>query len=110
MSCAAAVLDQVPDDEEIAGQIEPPDQRELALDLRPRPRRERPRSVALPRAARRERAEKADGRLPRRQRIVGEPIAEILEREAEPERQLARVRHRLGAVVEHALHRLAALA
>jgi hypothetical protein len=81
----AAILDQVPDDEEVAGQIEAPDDVELVGDLATGLVGELPRAVAPPRARLRERAEVADGRLPRRQRIVGELVAQIFEGEAEPE-------------------------
>ncbi len=105
----ATVLDQIPDDEEVTRQVQASDETELALDLLARPLGQRARAVPRPGAALAERAEKAHRRLPRPQRIVGELIAEMLQREAEPERQLARVRHGLGAVEEEPLHHPPAL-
>src|SRR5262249_57889931 len=100
---------QIPHDEEITRQIEPADQVELALDLLLGALGQRPRAIAPARAALAERAKEADGCLAPRQRIFGESVAEILEREPEPQRQLAGVRHRFRAVGEQALHRSAAL-
>ena len=88
---AAAVFDQVPDDQEVARQVEAADELDLALDLFSRALAERPRAVARRRACLAEGAEEADRRLARRQRVVGEAIAQVLEREAEPQRQLAAV-------------------
>src|SRR6185436_19070563 len=72
----AAILDEVPDDEEVAGQIEAPDDVELMRDLAAGLVRELSRAVTRARARLRERAEVADGRLARWQRVVGELVAE----------------------------------
>ena len=101
---AAAVLDQVPDDQEVARQVEAADELDLALDLFSRALAERPRAVARRRAFLAEGAEETDRRLARRQRVVGEAIAQVLEREAEPQRQLAAVGHGRRAVGEEPLH------
>ena len=65
------------DDEEVAGQVELLDDGQLVLDLAPHSGRER-RSVALARAAPRELAQAAGLGLARRERILGEVIAEVL--------------------------------
>ena len=46
MSCVAAVLDDVPDDQEIAGEVEPADELELVLDLLARAHGQRALAVA----------------------------------------------------------------
>ena len=106
---ATAELDQVPDDEKVAGQIEAGDQVELALDLPPCLLGQRARAVALPRPFLAERAEPADRRLTRRQRVVWEAIAQVLEGEAEPQRQLARVGHGRRAIGKEPFHLAAGL-
>ena len=75
MSCCAAEVDDVPDDQEVAGELELLDQIELARDLRPRAIVIRP--VALARADLGDLAQERRLRLARRHRIVGKAIAEI---------------------------------
>ena len=71
----AAEVDDVPDDQEVAGEIELLDQIELARDLRARAVVKR--TIAIARADVGNLAEERHLRLPRRHRIVGEAIAEI---------------------------------
>ena len=101
---AAAVFDQVPDDQEVARQVEAADEVDLALDLSSRAPGQRSRAVARRRAFLAEGAEEADRRLARRQRVVGEAVAQVLEREAEPQCQLAAIGHGRRAVGEEPLH------
>ena len=105
----AAVLDEVPDDEEVAGQVEAADQGQLVLDLPPRLLGERPRAVPVAGSRVGELAQEAERRLAPGQRVVGEAVAQVLQGEAEPQRQLAGIGHRLGAVREEPLHHPAAL-
>src|SRR6185436_4724562 len=100
----AAELDDVPDDEEIAGEVQPADELQLARDLLPRPLGELAVPVARPASLLGEVAQEADGRLPRRQRVVGEAVAEVLEGEGQPDGELAAMGHRVGAVREETLH------
>ena len=77
-----AEIDDVPDDEEVAGQIEPLDEVELARNLRTGPVVVR--TIALARAQIGQLAEKRRVRLARRHRIVGEAITEIGHRIFDP--------------------------
>ena len=97
-----AEIDDVPDDEEVAGQIQLLDEIELTRDLRTCAIVVR--TVALARADLREAAQKRDLRLPGRHGIVGKPIAEIGHRVLEPIRQLARRINRLRQVAEERGH------
>jgi hypothetical protein len=83
----AAEIDDVPDDEEVAGEIELLDQIELALELPRVPRLDRP--VALARARERDLPQKRGHRLASRHGKVGKPIAEIRHRVRQAIRQLA---------------------
>ena len=78
----AAEIDDVPDDEEVAGEIETLDEIELTRNLRAGPIVIRP--IALPRAQVGQLAEKRAVGLARRHRIVGKAIAEIGHRVVEP--------------------------
>ena len=78
----AAEIDDVPDDEEVAGEIETLDEIELARNLRAGPIVIR--TIALARAEVGQLAEKRAVRLARRHRIVGKAIAEIGHRVVEP--------------------------
>ncbi len=78
----AAEIDDVPDDEEVAGEIEALDEIELARNLRAGPIVIR--TIALARAQVGQLAEKRAVRLARRHRIVGKAIAEIGHRVVEP--------------------------
>ena len=84
----AAEVDQVPDDEEVAGQIELLDQIQLAADLRPRAVVIRP--IPLARADLRDLAQKRRHRLARRHRVLRKAIAQVGHRVLEPIGQLAR--------------------
>ena len=101
---ATAVFDQVPDDQEVARQVEAADEIDFALDLFSCALCQWSRAVARPRARLAEGAEEADRRLARRQRVVGEAVAQVLEREAEPQCQLAAIGHGRRAVGEEPLH------
>ena len=94
-----AEIDDVPDDEEVAGQIEPFDQIELARDLRAGAIVIRP--VAIARANLRQPAQERRLRLARRHRIFRKAIAEIGERELEPLRQRFGPRERLRQIAEN---------
>jgi len=72
----AAVLHEIPDDEEIAGQIQPADQGQLVLDLPPRLLGERPRAVPIARPRVGQRAQEAERRLAAGQRVLGEAVAQ----------------------------------
>ena len=98
----AAEVDEVPDDQEVAGQIELLDQIELARDLGPGAIVVRP--VALARADVGDLAQERRLRLPRRHRIVGEAVAEIGHRVVEPIGQLARRRDRVRQIGEELRH------
>ncbi len=78
---APAEVHDVPDDQEVAGELELADERELALDLTARLLVVGPIAVAGPLL--RLRLQERELRLPRRDGIVREAVAEILERELE---------------------------
>ena len=82
MSLLAAVVDDVPDDEEIAGEIELLDQIELARDLRAGLVVIGP--VAIARARVGDVAEKRHLGLAVRHRIRRKPVAEVRHRVLEP--------------------------
>src|SRR5262249_39769061 len=75
----AAEADDVPHDQEVAGELEPRDEPELVLELAADGRRHDP--VALARARVGERAQVAIRRLAVRQRQLGEAVAQVGERE-----------------------------
>src|SRR5262249_28441384 len=104
-----AVLDQIPHDQEVTREIQPLDQVELALDLLPRLLDQRSGPIPTARAALAQIPQKANRRLSRRQRVIGKAIAEVLQREPQPQRELAGIGDGLGAVEEQALHRSAVL-
>ena len=87
---AATELDDVPHDEEIAGEVEPADDLQLVRHLAARALGHRA-GVAVPvaDAARDEVSQMGVRAGPRRERKVRKPIAEILEREPQTQRQLA---------------------
>ena len=85
-----AEIDDVPDDQEIAGELQLLDQIELAFDLRPRASWYGP--VPFARADVGELAQERHLRFARRHRIVGKAIAEIGHRELQPIGELARPR------------------
>ena len=92
----------VPDDQEVAGEIELLDHRELFLDLRLRARRQR--TEARARAVPRDLPQVRGRRLAGRQRVLGEAVAEIREREVEALRELGGVVERLRQVGEELGH------
>ena len=98
----AAVVHDVPDDQEVAGEIELLDEIELAGDLRAGAIVKRP--VPVTRAELGDPPEKRGLRFARRHRVVGEPVAEIGHRVLQPIGELARARHRVGVVVEERRH------
>ena len=86
----AAEIDDVPDDQEVAGEIELLDQIELALDLRRARSSIRP--ISFARARLRDLPEKRRHRFSRRHRVIGKPVAEIGHRVCEPIGELAQSR------------------
>ncbi len=78
---APAEADDVPDDEEVAREVELPDQIELAFELGLGARGERPEAAAG--AVPGHPAEVRDRALPRRQGVVREAVAELVEGELE---------------------------
>jgi hypothetical protein len=108
----AAALDQdllllaeahdVPHDEEVALERELLDQRQLLLDLALGLRGER--TEARARAVPGELAQVGRRRLAGRERVVGEAVAEVGEREVELTREVERRLHRLRAVAEEGGH------
>ena len=101
-----AELDDVPDDQEVAREVELLDHRELLLDLRLRARRQRPEARA--RAVPRDLPEKRLRRLPGRKRVLRKPVPEVGQGEVEPARELPRVVERLRQVREGRRHLLRA--
>ena len=91
----AAEIDDVPDDQEVAGEIELLDQIELALDLAARALVIRP--IALARARLRDLPQKRRHRLARGNGVFGKAVAEIGHRVREPIGELARSRPRRAA-------------
>ena len=79
---APAELHDVPDDQEVAGEVELLDQVELLLDLRLGPGGQRPEAGAG--AVPGDVAQVGGGRLAGRQRILGEAVAEVGQGEVEP--------------------------
>ncbi len=98
----AAELHDVPYDQEVAGELQLLDDRELVLELAARAIVERaaPDHPSFARAGICERAQVAVGRLAGRQRVVGETIAEIGERELASIGDLARHRERIRQILE----------
>ena len=92
----------VPHDQEVAGEIELLDHRELLLDLGLGLRGQRAEARAGPVPG--ELAEVRGRRLAGRQRIVGKAVAEVRESEVEAPRKLRRGRDRPGQVREELLH------
>ena len=103
MSLLAAEIDDVPDDQEVAGEIELLDQIQLALDL-PRVARSSIRPVALARAGLRDLAQERRHRLARRHRVFRKAVAEIGHRVVEPLGQLAGGGERLRQIGEQPRH------
>jgi hypothetical protein len=98
----AAEVDDVPDDQEVAGEIELLDQIEFAGDLRAGLVVKRP--VALARAHQRDGAQKRAGRFARRHREIRKAIADIGHRVLDPIGQRARGGQRRGLVAEQRRH------
>ena len=97
-----AEVDDVPDDQEVAGEVQLLDEIELARDLRARPIVVR--AVAIARADLDHLPQKRRLRLARRHRIVGKPVAEIRHRVLQAIRQLARPGDRVGPIAEERRH------
>src|SRR6185436_13703702 len=103
------MLDDVPDDQEITREVETADEIELVGDLTARPDRQGPRAVARSDAALGQLAQIPERRLTRWQRKLGEPVAEIFQRERQPHRELAGGGDRVGQITEQLGHLGAAL-
>ncbi len=97
-----AEVDEVPDDEEIAGQVELLDEIQFARDLAPSPLVVRP--IALARANLRDLPEERRHRLVRWHGIVRKAIAEIGHRVLQPFGQRFGGLERLGKIVEQPGH------
>ena len=97
-----AEIDDVPDDEEVAGELQLLDQVQLARDLRARAVVVRP--VALARADVGDLPQERDLRFAGRHRVIGKAIAEIGHRVVQAIGQLARARGRAGLIAEHRRH------
>ena len=102
-----AVIDDVPDNQEIAGEIELFDEIELAGDLGAGLVVIGP--VPIARAHLRDVAEKGGGCFPRRHGIHRKPISQIRHRVFEPLGQRRRSRERVGTIGEQLRHRFARL-
>ena len=102
-----AEIDDVPDDEEVAGEIELLDEVQLALDLPPRAIVVRPIPFACARL--RDLPQERRHRLAARHGVIGKAIAEVRHRVLEPVGQLARPGDRFGDVGEQACHRVGRL-
>ena len=97
-----AEADEVPDDEEVAGEVELLDELQLARDLRARAVVIR--AIAIARADLRDAPQERDLRLAGRHRVVGKAITEIRERELEPLGQRLGARQRLRQIREQPRH------
>ena len=97
-----AEIDDVPDDEEVAGELELLDEIELARDLRARAVVIRP--VALARADVGDLAQERALRFAGRHRVVGKAVAEIGHRVLQAIGELARARDRAGMIAEQRRH------
>ena len=96
----AAEVDDVPDDQEVALELELLDEGQLALHLAPRALVIRP--VAVARAQVRHRAQERGVGLARRQRVVGELVGQVVQGEAQPVGQRFRVAEEDGPVAKRA--------
>ena len=99
-----AEIDDVPDDEEVAGEIETVDEIQLTRDLRAGAIVERP--VAIARADVRQPSKERRLGLPGRNRVLRKAVAEIGQREIEPLGQRLGAGERLRQIREHARHEL----
>jgi hypothetical protein len=99
-----AELHDVPDDQEVAGEIELVDHRELVLDLPLRVVLVR--AIAVARAAIGQQPQIRMERFTRRHRVNREAIAEILQREGEPIGERAAHRDRFRDIREERRHLL----
>ena len=97
-----AEIHDVPDDQEVAGEIETLDEIELARNLRAGAVVIRP--IALAGAEIGQLAEKRDVRLARRHRIIGKAVPEIGHRVIEPLAERLGRRQRLGQIAEQPRH------
>ena len=102
-----AVVDDVPDDEEVTGEIEPLDQIELTLDLASRTIVIRP--ISLPRARLRHLPQERRHRLAGRNRVLRKAIPEIRHGVFEPFGERAGAGDRLRQIAEQPRHRIGGL-
>ncbi len=100
----SAKIDDVPDDEEVPGEVELRDEIQLAGDLPPRTIVIRP--VPLVRARLRDLPQKRHHRLARGHRIVGKTVAEVRHRVLQAIREITRGGYRLREIGKEAHHRL----
>ena len=100
---ALAEVHEVPDDQEVAAELELADEGELPLDLLPG--LVVIGAVASARPLLGPLAEKGERGLARRHRIVGKAVAQVVEGEDEPLRQLLGVAEKVGSIREEGLHR-----
>src|SRR5207302_3220890 len=98
----AAEADDVPHDQEIAGEVEPLDHAELVLELPADARRDRP--IALACAALGERAQAAARRLAGRERELRKTVAQVRERERAALGDAAALADGVGHVPEQRRH------
>jgi hypothetical protein len=101
-SLLAAEAHDVPDDEKVAGEVELADDGELVLELAAHSRSDA--AVTLSGAAVGQLAQVADGRLSRRQGIVGKTVAEVGEGELALFGDAFGVGDRVGQVAEEVRH------
>ena len=99
----AAEIHDVPHDEKVTREAEPPDQIKLVPELAGDAAREP--SVAAARAGERFAAEEILGGCAVGQRVAGKFVAEIFERKLEPLGEARRVRDGVGEIVEELAHR-----
>ena len=99
-----AVIDDVPDDQEIAGEVELLDERQLAVDLRAGPRVIRP--VALARTRVGNLPQERRHRLAIGDRVARKAVAQIRHRVLEAIRKISRGRNGGGLVREQPRHRV----
>ncbi len=98
----AAEIDDVPDDQKIAGEPEPDDEVELKLELAFHFLGDR--FVALLRAEEHERAQESIHRVPFRDRVIGEVVADVLERKLEAISQADGVGDRFRQIAKERFH------
>ena len=98
----AAEIDDVPDDQKIAGEPELLDERQFFIQLCLHRRADR--GVALLRAEERDRAKERIHRVAVRHRVIGKIVAEIFEGKLEPLGQAHGVVDRVGPIAKERFH------